>query len=144
MNVQHLDHLNMTVADFDQTVEWYGRVFGFHPVEEDVDEEGVRWGVIRAGAAMLCIYEHPELRHEDRFAMAGQGYHTVSHFGLRMSDRRAWEETVAREQVPLSYGGPVRWPRSTAWYVKDPTGYEIEVVCWDENHIAFADSTADI
>ncbi len=29
MNLKNIDHLNLTVANFDETVAWYGRVFGF-------------------------------------------------------------------------------------------------------------------
>lgn len=41
MKVRHLDHINMTVDDFVETVDWYGRVFGFELVEEAVTE-GIR------------------------------------------------------------------------------------------------------
>jgi catechol 2,3-dioxygenase-like lactoylglutathione lyase family enzyme len=54
MKVQHLDHINITVRDFDQTVDWYRRMFDFELVEEDTTDE-VRWGVIRSGEALLCI-----------------------------------------------------------------------------------------
>ncbi|MBI3074523.1 MAG: VOC family protein [Deltaproteobacteria bacterium] len=130
MNVKHLDHLNLSVTDFGATVAWYGRVFGFELVEDGV-EDGVRWGVLRGGEAMLCIYEHRDYRPLDRWALKGERLHGVSHFGLRIVDRGAWEATLAREGLTVLYGGAVAWPHSTSWYIKDPTGYEIEVACWD-------------
>ena len=66
------------------------------------------------------------------------GHHGPAHFGLRGVDRDAWEATLARERVPVGYGGAVRWPHSTSWYVTDPTGYEIEVACWDDDRVRFA------
>ena len=72
MKIKHLDHINMTVRDFDQTVDWYGRVFDFVLVEEAVTE-GIRWGVIRSGEALLCIYEDPSRKHLDRFELRVHG-----------------------------------------------------------------------
>jgi len=137
MAVTHLDHLNLTVASFDATVDWYRRVFGFVVVEEAVDERGVRWGVMRAGEALLCIYEHPDLVLQDCEAERSKGRHAVCHIGLRVDDRAAWEATVEREGLDVLYGGEVHWPHSTAWYVRDPTGWEIEVVHWDGDRVQF-------
>ena len=33
--------------------------------------------------------------------------------------------------------GAVAWPHATAWYVLDPTGYEIEVALWDDDVVRF-------
>ena len=136
MKVKHLDHLNLSVQSFSETADWYGRVFGFEVVEDKVDQ-GMRWGVIRSGEAMLCIYEHPELEFADSDEVRAKGLHGINHFGLRITDRETWEETVRREGIEVNYGGPVRWPHSTAWYVTDPTGYEIEVALWDDDETRF-------
>ena len=129
-----MDHLNISVRSFDETADWYARVFGFEVVEDEIDADGVRWGVIRSGEAMLCIYEHPELesgRPRDR------GLHGINHFGLRITDREEWERILEHENLELTWGGEIRWPHSTAWYVTDPTGYEIEVALWDGDKVAF-------
>ena len=137
MSVKHLDHLNLTVGDYRATVDWYRRVFGFDVVEEAVDERGVRWGVIRAGEALLCIYEHSGLELADCDTERRMGRHALCHLGLRIDDRSAWEATIASEGLEVLHGGEVRWPHSTAWYVRDPTGWEIEVVLWNEDRIRF-------
>jgi catechol 2,3-dioxygenase-like lactoylglutathione lyase family enzyme len=131
MTVKHLDHLNMTVKNLAETSEWYHRVFGFEIVETGT-WSGVPWAIIQSGDAMLCIYEHPEL------VPIGDGApsHHINHFGLRITDRDQWEETLKRESIPVHYG-PYRWPHSTAWYISDPTGYEIEVALWDNDRVTF-------
>ena len=107
MSVTHLDHLNLTVRDFEETAAWYGRVFGFEVVERETDAHGRPWGVLRAGDALLCVYEHPEFRFEDSDARRGRGAHGINHFGLRIADRAAWEATMEREGIRPEYGGPV-------------------------------------
>ena len=86
MSVRHLDHVNLTVTDFDKTVAWYGRVFDFVVVEAGV-LDGHRWGVIRSGDAMLCIYERPDYTYKDRFQFEREKTHVMRHIGLRFSDR---------------------------------------------------------
>jgi len=136
MQLKNIDHLNLTVTDFDATVAWYRRVFGFELVEEDLQDD-IRWGVIRQGDVMLCIYQYPDCRLEDRFALRKMGLHGINHFGLRITDGKAWEQTLAAENIEVLYDGPVRWPHSTSWYIVDPTGWEIEVALWDKDTVTF-------
>jgi catechol 2,3-dioxygenase-like lactoylglutathione lyase family enzyme len=137
MKVKHLDHVNLSVRSFDESADWYRRLFGFRVVEEEVTD-GVRWGVLRSGDAMLCIYEHPEREFADRFDLGKRKLHGLAHFALRITDAEEWEGAARREDVPINYGGEVSWPNSRSWYVNDPTGYEIEVVCWNGDAVRFA------
>jgi catechol 2,3-dioxygenase-like lactoylglutathione lyase family enzyme len=136
MQVKHLDHLNLSVASFADTADWYRRVFDFEIVEEGV-QDGKPWGVIKSGEALLCIYEHPRLEKLDRFQMGERGLHFLAHFGLRVTDEEEWLATVKREGLAILYDGPIRWPHATAWYLLDPTGWEIEVALWDDDRVAF-------
>ena len=126
MLVSNLDHLNLSVNNFDETVEWYNKIFGFKLVEQGV-QDGLKWGVIQCNDAMLCIYEAPELVHLDRFEMKDKELHYLAHFGLRITDKEAWEKIVESENLTLLYDEVIQWPHSLAWYIKDPTGWEIEV-----------------
>ncbi len=129
-----LDHLNLTVRDFTETVDWYGKVFGFELVEQGMDEDGP-WGILKNGDSMLCIYESPKRAEPD--ADATESFHKIYHFGLRIRDREDWEKVVREQKLRVYYGGAVRYPRSTSWYVSDPTGYTIEVALWDEDQVRF-------
>jgi catechol 2,3-dioxygenase-like lactoylglutathione lyase family enzyme len=135
--VKHLDHLNMSVRDLEASVTWYGRVFGFRKVEEGITDDGVTWAIVRAGEAMLCLYEHPRRELLDGAALLARGLHGLNHFSLRVSDPEAWKVAAEREGVEVRYGGAIEWPNSTSWYVLDPTGYEIEVAAWDDDAVRF-------
>ncbi len=138
MNVKHLDHLNLTVNDLDETEDWYGRVFGFKRVEDGLSSSGTPFRVLRAGEAMLCIYKAPDRAFLGGDELMAKKLHGVNHFALRITDRDAWLATAEREGVEFGYGGgEIRWPNSSAWYVLDPTGYEIEVVLWNNDTVAF-------
>jgi len=135
MMVKQLDHVNLSVASFAESAAWYRRVFGFQVVEQGVIENRP-WGVLRSGDALLCIYERPDLKFAGYRVQQGRGMHAFAHFGLRITDRKAWEETIAREKVACVYSD-FRYPHSTSWYVVDPTGWEIEVALWDNDAVQF-------
>lgn len=137
MNVKHLDHLNLSVRDLETSVAWYARVFGFERAERGVTDDGVPWAIVRSGEAMLCMYEHPRREMLDGNALLERGIHGLNHFALRITDRETWEATVEREGLRVAYGGEVDWPHSAAWYVTDPTGYQIEVVLWEDDKVEF-------
>lgn len=121
-NPVRFDHINLTVRNYREAVEWYGKVFGFIPVEEGLNG-GEPWGTLRSGDSMLCIYQSPE--------------HRVYHFGIRLTDEKKWAETVRNEKLETFYGSPIRYPHSKSWYVKDPTGQMIEVSFWDGDTVRF-------
>jgi hypothetical protein len=37
MSIKHLDHLNLTVSDLEETIAWHGAVFGFDILSESTD-----------------------------------------------------------------------------------------------------------
>jgi len=136
MTIQQLDHLNLTVTDLDETIDWYSRVFGFRVVERGL-REGVRWAILRAGEAMLCVYEDAEREAPSHMRKGDSERHAIYHWGLRITDEDAWLKTVEENDLALEFGGRSDYPHSTSWYVADPTGYSIEVVLWNEDRIAF-------
>jgi catechol-2,3-dioxygenase len=134
MTVKQLDHLNLTVKDFNESAQWYKRVFGFEIVEEGV-RNGNKWGILQSGDALLCIYQDPSRTAPGE---APESQHRIYHFGLRITDRQKWEETIAKEHIQVEYGGAIDYPHSLSWYLSDPTGHEIEVALWQDDKIRFA------
>ena len=136
MKVKHLDHINLSVASFERTAEWYRRVFEFNIVETGL-YRGRPWGVLKSGDAMLCLYEDPERSFVDGDALRAKGLHGINHFAIRITDRNQWEGVVEKEKIHVEYDGAYRWPHSTSWYISDPTGYSVEVVLWDREQATF-------
>ena len=139
MRVQSLGHLNLTVSNLAESIDWYEKIFGFSVVERGQRDNGVSWAIIRSGEAMLCIYEDPNRAKPDRFLQDQRLRHVVNHWGLRILDREEWLQRVKDYNLELEFGGEVAYPHSSSWYVSDPTGYSIEVVLWNDNEIRFGD-----
>ncbi len=136
MQVKQLDHINLSVDSLSTSVDWYARVFGFSVVERGV-MDGSPWAILKAGEAMLALYEDGARTHHDRFSLKDRRLHGLNHFALRVDDRAAWESRVLEQAIPVEYEGAVEWPHSVSWYLVDPTGYQIEVVHWNNAKIAF-------
>src|SRR3990167_4788599 len=118
------DHMSLTVGDFQESREWYWRVFGFELVEEGKSAKGSPWGILRSGDSMLCLHEEKSRRALKRDDPSDESVHRIFHFGIRVHDRADWEARVSREKIHVEYGGAYRYPHSTSWYVKDPTGHQ--------------------
>jgi lactoylglutathione lyase len=136
MSIKQLDHLNMTVKDLEQSIEWYVRIFGFEEVERG-NRDGTDWAIIKSGEAMLCIYQHPDRIGPQRFLKDNANRHAIYHFGFRITDKDAWLKIVNENDLELEFGGEVDYLHSKSWYVSDPSGYSIEVVHWSQDQIAF-------
>lgn len=124
--ISSLDHLNLSIPNFQETVTWYEQVLGFKQVEGGV-QDGQLWTILRAGDALLCLYE----AQEDRANGA------MNHIGLRITDRAALEASLAKHSVQVGYGGAYEHPHSTAFYVSDPAGNTLELAVWDGDRIQF-------
>ena len=135
--VSMLDHINHSVDDLEASVDWYHRLFGFEVVERGMVEDVGPWAIIQAGEALICMYQHPNREYKDRFELKELGIHHVAHIGLRVSDKQQWEQVIEEESVEVLYGGAVEMPHSISWYIKDPSGWEIEVAWWPEGKADF-------
>lgn len=131
---QKIDHINVSVKNINETVLWYGNVFGFKKVEEGSSLSGVKFVIIENKDTMLCIYEHPDWKASDLNGPTTQ--HQIFHIGFRITDEAKWRERIKEFDLTLSYG-EINYPRSNSWYVLDPNGYEIEVSCLKEGVTMF-------
>lgn len=125
-----IDHVNLTVRNLEESLDWYKRVFQFEPVERGVYSEGFPWAIIRNGKQMLALSQRP-LEAVDR----RKRYHGILHFGIRLKDRKEWEATVESQNVNVDH--TFDYPNSTSWYILDPTGHEIEVSVWNNDQLKF-------
>jgi catechol 2,3-dioxygenase-like lactoylglutathione lyase family enzyme len=120
-----------------ESLDFYSELFGFSTVEEGSSKDPYPWAIVRSGSAMLCLYQHPKLEISPRFPEPPSNQE-VRHFAFRIQDGARFERLCEQQGVPLLFGGPVRWPHSTSYYIQDPSGHQIEVVHWDNDEIAFS------
>ena len=123
--IQKIDHINLSVANLERSLEWYWKVFGFEKKESGLSPRGRPFAIIESQGFMLCLYEEPQRKRASDFNQTE--FHQLNHFGLRISDPIEWRKTLKKNSIAVGYGGEIQYPRSTSWYIQDPSGHEIEV-----------------
>lgn len=123
-----LDHVNITVRNLEESIEWYGQIFGFKKVEGGINQFGRKWAVVALEDSMVAMSEHKDREDGDKI---DEKRHAIYHFGLRVPNAPEWRAKVKDKKLKLYYGGEVEYPYSRSWYVHDPSGHEIEVSCTD-------------
>jgi catechol 2,3-dioxygenase-like lactoylglutathione lyase family enzyme len=112
-----IDHLNIEVADLDKTVAFYKALLGFEVLEELPADNGK---IIGNDSAKLCIYE----------AEGFSGYRNkvgLHHIGFNIKNFDDVKARCDELGVKILYDTVVQWPGSQSFYVKDPSGYELEL-----------------
>ncbi len=130
-----LDHINLTVEDLKNSIEWYGKVFGFELVESGATPQGIKWGIVAFNDSMICMTEYTGRAAADKFE--DKSILQIYHFGIRVSDLEQWQQIIKDNQLKLYYGGEIKYPTSKSWYIHDPSGHEIEVSFASQGRMQF-------
>ena len=114
-----LDHVNMNVKDLEKTVEFYKKLFGFEIRKDDnsPNKLDVPSKIIGNDSIKLCLYEDPQM------SPAGG----IAHFGFHVANFDAIMNKCKELDVEVLYEGPVEFEKSKSVYIKDPSGYDIEL-----------------
>ncbi|SME94908.1 VOC family protein [Pseudobacteriovorax antillogorgiicola] len=132
--IKKLDHFNFSVTSLSDSIRWYQSVFGFKLEEQGTSNTGSPFAILRAGDALLAMYERPHAKFLSSEAQKQEGIHGFAHIAFTIEDEKQWLSTIEREDVVIDHEW--KYPHSKSWYINDPTGHEIEVVLWDHG-IAF-------
>jgi len=109
-----MDHVNMTVKNLEESVEFYKKLFGFEVKKEQTEYKSK---IIGNDNIKLCLYEDPEMKPEGG----------IAHFGFHVENFDEIMETCKLLGVKVFYDGPVQFEKSRSIYIEDPSGYDIEL-----------------
>ena len=114
-----MDHVNMNVKNLTQSVEFYRNLFGFEirKADNSPNKLDVPSQIIGNDFIKLCLYEDPQ--------MSTSG--GIAHFGFHVANFDQIMGKCKELNVEVLYGGPVKFEKSRSVYIKDPSGYDIEL-----------------
>jgi catechol-2,3-dioxygenase len=92
-------------------------------------------GIVAFNDSMICMTEYGDRVAADK--VEDRSVHQIYHFGIRVSDMAAWQQTIQDNELKLYYGGQIEYPSSKSWYVHDPSGHEIEVSYTAQERLQF-------
>ena len=114
-----MDHVNMNVKNLTQSVDFYKNLFGFEIRKDDnfPNKLDVPSKIIGNNSIKLCLYEDPSIS-------VGGG---IAHFGFHIANFDQIMNKCKELNVEVLYGGPIEFEKSLYVYIKDPSGYDIEL-----------------
>jgi len=113
-----IDHVNMKVKNLKDSLKFYNDLFGFEAKKEDnPNKSDVPSLIIGNNSIKLCLYEVPDMSPEGG----------IAHFGFHISNFNEVLNKCKLLGIQVLYGGTVDWEKSKSIYIKDPSGYELEL-----------------
>ncbi|EGG42568.1 glyoxalase/bleomycin resistance protein/dioxygenase [Candidatus Nitrosarchaeum limnium SFB1] len=109
-----MDHVNMTVKNLDESVEFYKNLFGFEVKKEQPEDKSK---IIGNNHIKLCLYEDPLMKPRGG----------IAHFGFHVENFNDILDICKSLGVKIFYDGPVQFEKSRSVYISDPSGYDIEL-----------------
>jgi len=114
LKISSIDHINMSVKNLAQSVEFYKNLFGFEIKKEQPEEKSK---IIGNDNVKLCLYEDSEMKPEG----------AIAHFGFHVENFDEIMKICTSLGVKIYYDGPVQFEKSRSIYINDPNGYDIEL-----------------
>jgi len=124
LNFNGIDHINMNVKNLNESINFYKRLFGFEVKERgEFSFKKSPYAIIgKSGKAMLCLYEKEDFKENDKSNFSHIG------FNIKFFDRILEKlKELKVEVLKYSESGIIEYPNSSSIYIKDPSGYEIEL-----------------
>ena len=113
-----IDHVNMKVRNLKDSLKFYNDLFGFKiKKENNPNKSDVPSLIIGNNSIKLCLYEVPDMSPEGG----------IGHFGFHVSNFNEVLDKCKHLGIQILYGGTVDWEKSKSVYIKDPSGYELEL-----------------
>ena len=124
LNFNGIDHINMNVKNLKESIEFYRKIFQFEIKEEGHSAmSGSPFAIIgKSNKGMLALYEKKDLKPNDKSHFAHLGFNVKFFAGIL-----EWLKEQGAKIVYYSESGVVEYPNSQSIYIKDPSGYEIEL-----------------
>lgn len=122
VDVQALDHVQMEVADLEESQAFYERHLGLKLFETGL-RFGLRWAIIgKPGSIFLCLHENKGNAGKKNAGIK------ITHFGIVVRDFEGAQRHFASAAIKLDPpNGFVSYERSRSFYFFDPNGYKVEV-----------------
>ncbi|MGJ8669662.1 MAG: VOC family protein [Oceanococcus sp.] len=124
IQIQAIDHINISTKDLTKSIHFYADVLGFD-IREDHREDNAPYVIMgHAQAAFLAIHERANTQRPTQ--------PFIGHWGLVVGDIDAVRKQLqAKKQdwlYPERNNGLIIYPQSRSTYIEDPDGHEIELV----------------
>lgn len=125
VRIQKLDHFAIYVSDLNRAENFYSGFLGM-PVHARI---GAKQLLLKCGDTLLALFAKPDLQTpvEPGAINAPLGR---AHFAVNVSQEDWYNarQEFKDQQIPMSE--PINWGDHHCFYITDPDGNLIELMCW--------------
>ncbi len=125
-----IDHINRYVSDIEKHISFYGDVLGYELIDCGVKDNGKRYAILKGADHEFFISEKPDFSIDDKnFRHMGYSVDNAVEFLAKMIKEGYAEEN--QKIIVKEY--------SRQFYLKDPDGFEIDIIQWTGKERFFRD-----
>ncbi len=126
-----IDHLNRFVSDIDAHISFYKNVLGYDLIGRGTKSNGSRYAILKGSGHELFISE--------KTPFTG-GEINFRHIGYSVDDAGAFLEKMKKAGYAPEGQSIIEKPCSRQFYLKDPDGFEIDIIQWTDKEGFYRDS----
>lgn len=119
-----VDHINRYVSNVEKFIDFYKAVLEYELIDEGIKKDGKKYAILKGGGHELFISEKDNfsIEEEQNFRHLGYCVERVD----EVLERLKLKGYVEEEQEIIVK------PFSRQFYIKDPDGYEIDLIQWTD------------
>jgi len=125
MTFPALNHVALTVRDFDVSGPWYRRLLGTEPIADEDSGAGYRHQVwLLGGGTLFGIHQHDREIPDEKFSEFRAG---LDHVAFGCANRAELEQWVTKlDELGIEHGGIVDAHYGSGLSFRDPDGIALE------------------
>lgn len=120
IDVQGIDHINISVRDLERSLRFYRDLFGFEIVKDGRERKNRPYIILsNGGRAFLALHENAATREPEQ--------PFINHWGFATGDLDEVRRKLRDAGVGVEGDRMHEWEHSRSLYIRDPDGHEIEL-----------------
>ena len=126
IKVSGIDHVALSVADLDKSLEFYTKVIGLKITEREYSKPGIEY-FLDCGTSLIGLIQGQKDGEKHLLQDEGLGGNHVS-FRVDTKDFDGIVEEIKKRGIPITYSK--KREKSWSLYFLDPDGNKLEVTAW--------------
>jgi len=119
-----IDHLNRYVSNVDKFITFYRDVLNYELIDKGVKENGKNFAILKGEEHELFISEMNNFKSEDEGNFRHMGYN-IGNVDKLLEVLKLIGYVEKKQQIIVK-------PFSKQFYIKDPDGFEIDLIQWTD------------
>lgn len=124
-----IDHLNRHVSDIEKHISFYTKILKYDLLDHGFKSDGMKYAILKGNNHELFLSEKSDFKIDNNFRHVGYSVENADELLQTMKMNGFIDENVS--VIEKAY--------SKQFYIKDPDGFEIDLIQWTNKNRFYAD-----